>query len=124
MRAHMSKDNGFSKSYSSLRAADSHVDSLFYDKLSRKTLILIEKLSSNPKKPVEVIELKARMGINIDALFRILDTLASSEYIKVDLKSGIDPSNDIDMYDLVVTLTEQGEAVARADLFAYQGFVD
>lgn len=118
----MKKRDTINMSYSSLRAAESKVDSDFYAQLSSKTLLLIYQLADGEiDRPVSISLIKSRMSINFEALTKILDDLLTKNRIEVQLMEGSNHDN-VTVDDLQLVLTSEGRTIAKSTIYSMQGF--
>lgn len=93
--------------YSSLRNSSSESAANFYQNLADKTLKCIGLMTAyDLTKEVTIFDIKERMGINYNALAKIVSLLESQNYVL--LKLGKASAHDLTPTNLCVSLTKEG----------------
>jgi hypothetical protein len=95
--------------FSALRASEQKSDVSFYDELSIKTLITIGELAEyKTDRPIGILDIKRKMGINFAALAKITNNLKSKNYIHFTLAPTVSEPNQVTPNDVDVNLTSDG----------------
>ncbi|MGL6410997.1 MULTISPECIES: hypothetical protein [Aeromonas] len=95
--------------YSSLRNSSSESAANFYQNLAEKTLKSVGLMTSyDLEKKVTIYDVKVRMGINYNALAKIVSLLESQNYVLLTIGNSSEPSLEVSPNDLFVSLTKEG----------------
>ncbi len=114
----INKSQNFTTSYSFLRNAEKEAGDDYYGNLSRRTLILIARLSRKGN-VVYAEDLRSKMAINFKALAKILENLASSDLIAISIKESSSEKTEHDMSDIAVIITPEGEKISVEDPYHF-----
>lgn len=97
---------------SALRDATRNASLEFYNSLEEKTLLAIDKLTSNPETPdISVAQVQRELGINYRVLGKIFSSLSNDGAVEFFVSPDL-----VDKYapkDMIVELTENGRLRTR-----------
>lgn len=95
--------------YSSLRNSSSESAANFYQNLADKTLKCVGLMTTyDLEKKVTIYDIKERMGINYNALAKIVSLLESQKYVFLTIGKPSESSSELSPNDLCVSLTKEG----------------